>query len=142
MRRLLALADLALLAGCGPRLDPLPPAVTYPSAVEARTAVQARGLVDVPLTGTGSMAPLIPRVRRGSDYIVGYAGLDGMPYSDLRPGMVVIYSQFGRNIIHRLGAQDSRGFVAFGIANRDRDVGFVTPHNFVGRVALVALYQF
>jgi len=142
MRRLLALAALALLAGCGPRLDPLPPAVTYPSAVEARAAVQAKGLVDVPLTGTGSMVPLIPRVPHGSDYIVGYAGLDTMPYSDLRPGMVVIYSQFGRNIIHRLGAQDSRGFVAFGIANRDRDIGFVTPHNFVGRVAFVALYQF
>jgi len=142
MRRILALAALALLAGCGPRLDPLPPSVTYPSAVEARAAVQAKGLADVPVTGTGSMAPWIPAHPGGKSVIVAFAGLDATPYSDLRPGMVVVYSQFGRNLIHRLGAQDSRGFLAFGIANRDRDIGFVTPHNFVGRVAFVALYQF
>ena len=140
MNRVFALLALALLAGCGPRLVPLPPAVTYPSAVEARAAVQASGLVDVPVTGTGSMAPWIPAHPQGREVIVAYAGLDDTPYAELKPGNVVVYSRFGESVIHRLGEQDSRGFLAFGIANRDRDSGFVTPANYVGKVVMVALY--
>jgi hypothetical protein len=77
--------------------------------------------------------------------IVAFAGLDGTPYESLAPGDVVVYSLFGQAVIHRLGEQDSRGFVAFGRANKDKDrrggyLGFVTTHNYVGRVAKVGLY--
>jgi hypothetical protein len=132
----------ALTPACGPRPEPLPPSVTYPSAIAARTAVQSKGLVDVPILGTGSMAPLIPRHPSGAYVVVAYAGLDQTPYAELKPGMVVVYSRYGEHIIHRLGDKDSRGFIAYGIANKNRDGGFVTPYNFEGRVAFIALYQF
>ena len=136
---------LVLLPGCGPKLIPLPPAVTYPSAVEARIALMALDLRVVPVTGTGSMAPWIPAHPGGKSVIVAYAGLDGTPYESLAPGNVVVYSLFGQPVIHRLGERDPRGFVAYGLANYDKDrrggyLGFVTPATFVGKVAKVGLY--
>jgi hypothetical protein len=99
----------------------------------------------VPVLGTGSMAPWIPAHPGGSKVIVAFAGLDGTPFESLEPGNVVVYSLFGETVIHRLGERDSRGFVAFGLANKDKDrrgryLGFVTPANFVGKVAQVHLY--
>jgi hypothetical protein len=140
MRRLLALLALALLAGCGPRLEPLPKPEHYPTAFEARLAIMKAGLVDIAVMGTGSMEPLIPRHPDGRAVITAYVGLTATPFSDLRPGHLVAYRQFGELTIHRLGEQDSRGFVAFGTANRRSDAGMVTPANYVGKVAKVALY--
>ena len=145
MRRLLALLALALLAGCGPRLAPRPPAILYPTAHEARVAIMALGLRVVPVTGTGSMAPWIPAHPGGKDVIVAFAGLDRTPYESLVRGDVVVYSLFGQSVIHRLGERDSRGFVAYGLANHDKDrrggyLGFVTPDTFIGKVAQVHLY--
>jgi len=105
----------------------------------------AEGLEVLPVSGTGSMEPWIPGHPGGKNVIVAFAGLDGTPYEALVPGDVVVYSLFGQSVIHRLGEKDSRGFVAFGLANKDKDrrggyLGFVTPENYVGRVAKVGLY--
>jgi len=100
----------------------------------------------VPVLGTGSMAPWIPAHPLGRKIVVAFAGLDSTPYAHLKPGNVVVYSRYGQLIIHRLGEQDERGFLAFGIANEygdrnpDGALGFVTPYNFVGKVATVALF--
>jgi hypothetical protein len=146
MRRLLAILSLFAVAGCGPQLQPLPASEAYPNAATALIVIINRGLRVVPVLGTGSMAPWIPAHPLGSKIIVAYAGLDSTPYTDLKSGDVVVYSRYGQRIIHRRGEQDSRGFLAFGIANEygdrnpDGGLGFVTPYNFVGRVASVALF--
>ena len=146
MRRLLALLAVAALAGCGPRLEPLPEAETYPDKATASVVLINRGYRVVPVTGTGSMAPWIPAHPLGRKIIVAYAGLDDAPFSQLKAGNVVVYQRYGQKVIHRIGHQDERGFVAFGINNEssDRDtnghLGFVTPYNFIGRVSAVTLF--
>jgi hypothetical protein len=146
MRRLLAILAVLTLAGCGPHLDPMPPATNHQSAIEAKSALANQLLRIVPVLGTGSMAPWIPAHPLGRKIVVAFAGLDSTPYAHLKPGNVVVYSRYGQLIIHRLGEQDERGFLAFGIANEygdrnpDGGLGFVTPYNFVGKVATVALF--
>jgi hypothetical protein len=132
--------------GCGPKLEPLPIARTFESSEKAQDSLKKLELIIIPVSGTGSMAPLIPIHPLGSKIIVAYAGLDKMPYSELKSGYVVIYSRYGKKIIHRLGEQDDRGFIAFGINNHDKDrsedggIGFVTPYNYIGHVSNIALF--
>lgn len=146
MRCLLSILFILALAGCGPRLEPLPKTEIYPNEATAKVVIINRGLGLVPVTGTGSMAPWIPAHPLGQKIIVAYAGIELTPYADLKSGNVVIYSRYGQNIIHRLGEQDSRGFLAFGIANEygdrndDGGLGFVTPYNYVGKVVAVTLF--
>lgn len=134
------------LLGCGPKLEPRPETELYPDEATAMVVLINRGLKVVPVSGTGSMAPWIPSHPLGRKKIVAYAGIDGTPYGELKPGNVVIYSRYGQKIIHRLGEQDERGFISFGSANADKDrnqdgyVGFVTPYNYIGKVVAVTLF--
>ena len=134
------------LAGCGPHLEPLPESESFPNEATAKVVIINRGLKLVPVSGTGSMAPWIPAHPLGRKIVVAYAGIDSTPYGQLKSGNVVIYSRFGQLIIHRLGEQDERGFLAFGINNTygdrnpDGGLGFVTPYNYIGKVVAVALF--
>ncbi|NBW10602.1 MAG: hypothetical protein EBR82_21510 [Caulobacteraceae bacterium] len=135
-----------VLFGCGPKLEPLPPAVNCTDATQARETLAKAGYDVVPVLGTGSMAPWIPAHPLGRKIVVAYAGLSKVPYAHLKSGNVVIYSRYGQKIIHRLGEQDERGFLAFGIHNSDKDrnedggIGFVTPYSYIGRVEIVTLF--
>jgi hypothetical protein len=146
MRHLFIILAVLLVAGCGPRLESLPESESYPNEATAKIVILNRGLGLVPVLGTGSMAPWIPAHPLGRKIIVAYAGIDSTPYSQLKPGNVVIYSRYGQKIIHRLGEQDERGFLAFGIANTygdrnaDGGLGFVTPYNYLGKVVAVTLF--
>lgn len=58
------------------------------------------------------------------------------PYTDLQPGMVVLYaSASGRPIVHALVRRTSRGWIAAGVNNRSADREFVTPTNLAGVIA-------
>jgi hypothetical protein len=132
---------LVCLSACGPKLEKLPPKEMFASAFEAQRTLYEAGYSVIRVAGTGSMKPLIPEHRDGINVIVAYAGLDDTKFEELKPGMVVSY-RAGPNLnyIHRLGQKTDRGFIAYGIANRQADSGFVTPYNFNGRVAKVHVF--
>jgi hypothetical protein len=130
---------LVYLSACGPKLEKLPPKENFPSAFEAQRTLYERGLSPIIVLGTGSMAPYIP--EKDENAIVAYAGLDKSSFSELKPGMLVVYKTgSGKNYLHRLGQKTAKGFIVYGINNRKADSEFVTPDNFIGRVAKVHVF--
>ena len=133
-------AFILLIASCAPKPEPLPKTKTYIYAFEAQRDLHVKGYKVFPITGTGSMEPLIPKHPAGDQIIVGYAGVDSTTFDELKPGNVVIYKVSEKKyIIHRLGQKKHNGWFVYGIANKGDDDTLVTKRNFIGKVAFINL---
>jgi hypothetical protein len=111
-----------------PELTPLPPRYVYASLNEAYFAA---GPFSLPLAGTGSMYPWIPKNKHGRDSIVGYAVVEQIPFNDLRAGDVIIYHDKKRDmvIIHRLVNKWGNGWLASGDSNSQSDYNIEITEN-------------
>lgn len=149
---LAGLAFLALLTGIAFRRqrsleDGLPPRIECANRGEAMMAAlhaaTEHGGSILPVLGTGSMAPYIPRAAPGLDprktevsYVLTRAGAR---WSDVSARNLCLYGVGNMLVLHQAEKRTKDGWIMTGLHNERSDV-WMTPESFRGIVAMTFVW--
>lgn len=120
----LSSAIMQAVAESSPVAEPVAPADAW------WTAEQFAAEYEDCETLVGSGGSMMPLYRDRTVLVV-----QRMEMNELRAGMTVVFiGDSGRMVAHTLVAQTPRGWVARGLANRERDTTLVRHRNYIGTV--------